>query len=256
VSLCWRSSKMRESGTRTIPTLALLAGGLATRLRPITATIPKSMVTVAGKPFIAHQLRVLAREGVNDVVICSGHLGEQIMEFVGDGAKYGCRVRFSPDGDHPLGTGGALRRALPLLGDHFMVMYGDSYLDTNFRRVSEAFDTIGLPALMTVFRNEGRFDASNVEFAGGRIVRYDKVNRTPAMRFIDYGLSLLKANIVEEQPPNVAFDLADLYCGLADRQMLAGYEVHERFYEIGSPDGLAETDAQLRGLAAVALKSK
>jgi NDP-sugar pyrophosphorylase family protein len=209
------------------------------------------MVTVAGEPFIVHQLRLLAREGVNDVVICSGHLGEQIMEFVGDGTDYGCRVRFSPDGENPLGTGGALRRALPLLRDHFMVMYGDSYLDTNFWRVGEAFQSSGLPALMTIFRNEGRFDVSNVEFADGRIVRYDKVNRTPAMQFIDYGLSVVKANVLEEQPPNVAFDLADLYCGLADRQMLAGYEVHERFYEIGSPEGLAETDAHLRGLAAV-----
>jgi NDP-sugar pyrophosphorylase family protein len=253
---CLRSSKMRESGPKAIPTLALLAGGLATRLRPITAKIPKSMVRVAGKPFIEHQLRVLVREGVNDIVICAGHLDEQIMEFVGDGAKYGCRVRFSSDGDRPLGTGGALRRALPLLGDHFMVMYGDSYLDTDFRCVSEAFRSTGLPALMTVFRNEGRFDASNVEFAAGRIIRYDKIDRTPTMQFIDYGLTVLRATILEAQPQNVAFDLADLYSDLAVRQMLAGYEVLQRFYEIGSPGGLAETDSHLRSLARADLKSK
>src|ERR1700688_3948084 len=237
---------MSASAAKRMPPLALLAGGLATRLRPITETIPKSMVTVAGEPFVAHQLRLLVREGIAEVVVCSGHLGEQIEAFVADGARFGCRVRYSRDGDLPLGTGAALRRALPMLGESFMAMYGDSYLDTSFRAVYEAFRRSGLPALMTVFRNEGLWDTSNVEFADGAIRRYDKVNRTPAMRHIDYGLGVFKADIVRARPADMPFDLAELYGDLVRRGLLAGYEVCERFYEIGSPSGLAETEAFVR----------
>jgi len=235
-----------SADSELMPPLALLAGGLATRLRPITDTIPKSMVQVAGEPFICHQLRLLAREGVSDVVVCTGYLGEQIEAYVGDGSRFACRVRYSADGDRPLGTGGALRRALPLLGERFLVMYGDSYLNTRFRSVYEALCSCGLPALMTVFRNEGRWDSSNVEFADGIVRRYDKLNRTPAMHYIDYGLGVLDAGVVRVWPEGTAFDLAELYGGLAGRGTLAGYEIRERFYEIGSPAGLAETDAFIR----------
>jgi NDP-sugar pyrophosphorylase family protein len=237
--------------TESLPSLALLAGGLATRLLPLTETIPKSMILVAGEPFIAHQLRLLAREGVTDVVICSGYLGEQIEAFVSDGGKFGCRVRFSPDGDKPLGTGGALRRALPMLGECFMVMYGDSYLDTRFRLAYKAFRRSALPALMTVFRNEHRWDTSNVEFVDGRILRYDKLCQSPAMLHIDYGLGILSADVVRARPLETAFDLADLYHELVKRRLLAGYEVRERFYEIGSRAGLAETELMLRRVSAV-----
>ncbi len=234
---------MSGSAAEAMPPLALLAGGLATRLRPITATIPKSMVQVAGAPFIAHQLRLLVREGITDVVVCSGHLGEQIESFAGDGAQFGCRIRYSRDGDVPLGTGGALRRALPLLSERFMVMYGDSYLDTSLRAVYAAFRRSGLPALMTLFRNEDRLEPSNVEFADGVIRCYDKVNRTAAMRHIDYGLGVFQAGVVSAQPADTHFDLAELYGDLARRGLLAGYEVRDRFYEIGSPAGLADTEA-------------
>jgi NDP-sugar pyrophosphorylase family protein len=239
-----------SADSKLMPPLALLAGGLATRLRPITETIPKSMVQVAGEPFISHQLRLLAREGVSDVVICTGYLGEQIEEYIGDGSRFACRVRYSADGDRPLGTGGALRRALPSLGERFLVMYGDSYLNTRFRSVYEAFCSCGLPALMTVFRNEGRRESNNVEFADGIVRRYDKLHRTPAMPYIDYGLGVLDAGVVRVCPEGTAFDLAELYGGLAGRVMLAGYEIRERFYEIGSPAGLAETDAFIRRVSA------
>jgi len=209
------------------------------------------MVLVAGEPFIAHQLRLLVREGIMEVVICSGYFGEQIEAFVGDGAKFGCRVRFSPDGDKPLGTGGALRRALPLLGECFMVMYGDSYLDTRFRPVYGAFRRSKLPSLMTVFRNKDRWDTSNVEFVEGRIMGYDKLHRSPAMLHIDYGLGILSADVVRARPLEAAFDLADLYHELVKRRLLAGYEVRERFYEIGSRAGLAETELMLRRVSAV-----
>jgi len=228
------------------PSLALLAGGLATRLRPRTLTIPKSLIEVMGEPFIAHQLRLLARQEITDIVICAGHLGEKIEAYVADGAAFGCRVQFSFDGERLLGTGGALRRALPLLSDHFFVMYGDSYLPTPFVPVLRAFERARLPALMTVFGNYGRWDTSNVEFVDGVIRRYDKVDRTPAMLHIDYGLAVIDAGAVRAWTADEAFDLADLYRDLAQRRCLAGFEVHDRFYEIGSPAGLAETDAFLR----------
>lgn len=230
-----------------LPPVALLCGGLATRLRPITEKIPKSLVEVAGEPFIAHQLRLLACQGIAEVVICAGHLGEQIADFVGDGARFGCSVRYSWDGEALLGTGGALHRALPLLGERFFVMYGDSYLPTRFRPVWDAFRRARLPALMTVFRNEGRWDASNVEFefARGTIRRYDKVERSAAMHHIDYGLGALEAAILAGRSANTPFDLAELYRDLCRERRLAGYEVAERFYEIGSPAGLGETSAFL-----------
>jgi NDP-sugar pyrophosphorylase family protein len=204
------------------------------------------MVLVAGKPFIAHQLRLVARQNITDVVVCTGHLGDQIESYVGDGSKFGVRVRYSADGARPLGTGGALRRALPMLAERFMVMYGDSYLNTSFRSVYAAFRASGRPALMTVYRNVNQIEQSNVEFANGVIRNYDKVHHTEAMLHIDYGLGVLDASVLSARPTDVAFDLADLYQELARRDLLAGYEVSERFYEIGSPAGLAETDALLR----------
>ena len=158
--------------------VALLAGGVASRLRPITATVPKALVEVAGQPFIVHQLKLLHREGVQRVVLCVGHLGEQIEAYIGDGRRFGLRVAYSLDGDVLMGTGGALRRALPLLGEAFFVLYGDSYLDVAMPPIELAFHRQNLPALMTVFRNEGRWDTSNVLFDGSRVIRYDK--RTPS----------------------------------------------------------------------------
>jgi NDP-sugar pyrophosphorylase family protein len=204
------------------------------------------MVHVAGKPFIAHQLRLVARQNITDVVVCTGHLGDQIESYVGDGSKFGVRVRYSADGARPLGTGGALRRALPMLAERFMVMYGDSYLNTSFRSVYAAFRASGRPALMTVYRNVNQIEQSNVEFANGVIRNYDKIHHTEAMLHIDYGLGVLDTSVLSARPTDVAFDLADLYQELARRDLLAGYEVSERFYEIGSPAGLAETDALLR----------
>lgn len=228
----------------TLPPLALLAGGLATRLLPVTAAIPKSMVEVAGEPFIAHQLRLLSNAGVSNVVICNGHLGEQIEAFVGNGRRFGCQVRYSRDAENPLGTGGAVKQAIALLGRQFMVMYGDSYLNAPFRAIHQRFCSSGLPALITIYRNDNRWDKSNTEAADGAIRRYSKVHRTSSMLHIDYGLAIFDARVFEAWPSEV-FDLADLYSYLADAHSLAAYEVHERFYEIGSPEGLAETNAML-----------
>lgn len=235
-----------------MPTLALLAGGLATRLRPRTLQVPKAMIEVAGEPFIAHQLRLLRREGVWRVVLCVGYLGEQIEAFVKGGAEYGIAVDYSYDGPHLLGTGGALRKALPKLGKEFLVMYGDSWLDTNFPPIVEAFRNSGRPALMTVFRNDGRWDLSNVWYEDGSIRRYDKRERLPQMRHIDWGLTVLKADLLLQQPADIGFDLADVYSELSRRGELAGYEVTTRFYEIGSIEGLRETEALLREQSAAA----
>jgi len=225
--------------------VAILAGGLATRLRPVTQSIPKSMVEVAGEPFVAHQLRQLRREGVERVVFCIGHLGEQIKDFVGSGERFGLSVAYSFDGDELLGTGGALKRALRELGPAFFVLYGDSYLDVRYALVEQAFLRSSRPALMTVYRNEGKWDASNVHFVDGRLVRYSKVDRSPEMIHVDYGLGILKAEVFDDWTAG-KFDLAEIYMALADRGELAGYEVSQRFYEIGSPSGLEETAAYLR----------
>ena len=225
--------------------VAILAGGLATRLRPITETIPKSLVPVAGEPFLAHQLRLLHDRGLRRAVLCVGHLGERIEADFGDGSDYGMALRYSFDGPRLLGTGGALRQALPLLGERFLVLYGDSYLPIDYAAAVAAFQRSGRPALMTVFNNEGRWDTSNVFFADGTIRTYHKHNRTDEMRHIDYGLGILRADVLAIQPADMPFDLADVYTHLVARGELAGHEVRERFYEVGSHAGLAELDELL-----------
>lgn len=230
----------------TLPPVAILAGGLATRMRPQSETIAKSMLEVAGEPFIAHQLRLLAREGIGQVVLCLGHLGRQVEDFVGDGSRFGLNVATCYDGPELLGTGGALRRAAPLLGDIFFITYGDSYLEVPMAEVWRCFRSSGLPALMTVFRNEGRWDTSNTVYDGGRIAYYSKTDRRPDMAYIDFGLGLISAELLQAWDAGQRFDLADLYSNLAVAGRLAGWESPRRFYEIGTPAGLAETDRHLR----------
>lgn len=222
-------------------TAALLAGGLATRLRPVTGKIPKSLVDVNGEPFVAHQLRLLQSNGIRRVVLCVGFLGELIRERIADGSEYGVNVEYSFDGETLLGTAGALKRALPLLGDSFFVLYGDSYLVCDYAAVARGFASSGQLALMTVYRNEGKWDTSNVEFEDGRILAYSKKNRTPRMKYIDYGLGVFSAKAMEIVPAGETYDLAELYGKILEKGQLAGMEIHQRFYEIGSPSGLEET---------------
>jgi NDP-sugar pyrophosphorylase family protein len=231
-----------------LPTIGVLSGGLATRLRPITETVPKSMVLVGGEPFVAHQLRMLAGQGFQQAVLLCGFLGEQIEAFVGDGARFGLEVRYSFDGEVLRGTGGAIRKALPVLGERFMVIYGDSWCPTQYRPIWEAFVASGKPGLMTVFENNNRWDKSNVEFENGAILRYDKRESTPAMRFIDYGIGAFAASVFAAREKDAVFDLATVQLGLVGRGQLAGFQVHERFYEIGSHAGLQETDTLMRAM--------
>lgn len=220
--------------------VAILAGGLATRLHPVTQTIPKALVDVAGQPFILRQLDYLKRQGVARVVLCIGYLGEQIQAVVGDGSSRGISVSYSQDWPKLMGTGGALRRALPLLDSQFLVLYGDSYLPVDFARVEQAFLDSGKPALMTVQRNADQWDKSNVLFLNDVLVEYNKRAPKPEMRHIDYGLGAISSQILAKQNALEPFDLADIYHGLSLSGDLVGYEVYERFYEIGSHEGLAE----------------
>lgn len=220
--------------------VAILAGGLATRLRPVTDTIPKALVEINGEPFLAHQLRLLRRSGLERVVLCVGYRSDQVRDFAGDGRAFGLQVEYSSDGPKLLGTAGAIRRALPLLGESFFVLYGDSYLPCDYVAVERRFRASGDPALMTVHENEGRWDSSNIEFVGGRILAYDKTNRTPEMRYIDYGLGAFRREAFDEVPEDRPSDLAAVYQKLLHRGELAAYEMPTRFYEIGSPEGIRE----------------
>ncbi len=221
--------------------VALLAGGLATRLRPVTERIPKSLVDVNGEPFIAHQLKLLASNGISHVVVCAGFLGGMICDEIGNGRQFGVQVEYSFDGDQLLGTAGAVKNALRLLGESFFVLYGDSYLVCDYAGVEGKFWASGKLALMTVYRNEGKWDTSNVEFENGRILAYSKKSRTPRMHYIDYGLGVFSSRAFAELSPGESHDLAELYGKMLEQGQLAGMEVHQRFYEIGSPSGLEET---------------
>ena len=226
--------------------VAILAGGLATRLRPATDKIPKALMRVAGEPFLVHQLRLLHSKRFRNIVLCVGYLGDIIEATIGDGKRLGLQIDYSSDGPTLLGTGGALKHAISKLGKQFLVLYGDSYMPVDYAAVVEAFVRSEKPALMTVFENEGRWDASNVWFETEEIFRYDKKNRTSVMRHIDYGISVLTAGVIAGFPDNVPFDLADLYSRLVSEKQMAAYEVKQRFYDIGSAECLAELDALLR----------
>ena len=218
---------------------------MATRLRPITEKIPKLLVEVAGEPFFSHQLRLLRKSGLDRVVLCVGYLGEQIVERYGDGAAWGVQIEYSFDGPTLLGTGGALIRALPKLGDAFYVLYGDSYLPMDYRAAGDHFLRSGKLGLMTVFENHERYDSSNVQFEGGEIKVYDKRQKTPQMHHIDYGLGIFRPAAFDPFPRDAVVDLADVQRALVAPGELAGFEVPQRFYEIGSPTGLAELDRLL-----------
>lgn len=226
--------------------VAILAGGLATRLRPITEKIPKALVEVAGSPFITWQLKQLRAEGVNEVVLCTGYLGGMIEDVVGDGRSFGLKVFYSHDGETLLGTGGALKKASPMLGKAFFVLYGDSYLPINFQDVERAYVKSGKSGLMTVLANQNQWDKSNVLFENGLLREYNKRAPRPEMHHIDYGLGVLKTDCLESNIEDQPWDLADLYHALSLKGDLQGYEVYNRFYEIGSHTGLAETEFYLQ----------
>jgi N-acetyl-alpha-D-muramate 1-phosphate uridylyltransferase len=224
----------------------VLAGGLATRLGERTQRLPKALIPIAGRPFLAWQLEVLARSGFRDVLLCLGHFGDQIREFLGDGAAFGITVAYSEDGPTLLGTGGALRRALDLLEPSFLVTYGDSYLPFDYaaplRDLEAHAEALGT---MTVFQNDGAWDQSNSAVKGDQVVRYEKGGRDPSLRFIDYGALALRRSVIAEREAGRAWSLESIQNELASSGKLRAYEARERFYEIGSETGICDLEAKL-----------
>jgi NDP-sugar pyrophosphorylase family protein len=224
----------------------IVAGGMATRLLPITKKIPKSLIKINGSPFIYHQMDYLKQQGVKEVVICIGFLGELIMHVIGTGSKWGIKVTYSSDGASVLGTGGAIKKALPYLGEHFFLLYGDSYLPIDYSIIEKAYFNSKKKAIMTVFKNSNRWDKSNVIFHKGKLIKYDKHNHSIKMKHIDYGLSILNKKIFVTYKKKENFDLSEIYIDLSNNNELAGFEIYNRFYEIGSHEGIEEFQDYLK----------
>ncbi|MBI5401955.1 MAG: NTP transferase domain-containing protein [Ignavibacteriae bacterium] len=226
--------------------IIILAGGLATRLYPVTHTIAKSMIKIAGKPFIAYQLELLKSKGLDNVIICAGKHGEQIQEFIKNGEEYGLEVKYSFDGKILLGTGGAIKKALNFIENEFFIMYGDSYLDIDFQAIFKYFQSYNKLGLMTVHKNDNLWDKSNVIFKDGKLLKYNKKEYSPEMNYIDYGLGVLNKKSFDFFQNQNNFDLSELYMKLLEKEELIGYEVFDRFYEIGSFEGIKETEIFLK----------
>jgi MurNAc alpha-1-phosphate uridylyltransferase len=220
--------------------VAILAGGLATRLRPLTHTIPKSMVMIQGKPFLEYQLDFLKKGGIDDIILCVGHLKEQIESYFGDGSQFGVTIQYSKEEGPLLGTGGALRNARDLLDDTFFVMYGDSYLFLDFKDIWRYFHRFDKSGLMVVYKNEDKYDTSNVSIDGIYVKKYSKTEQTPDMVYIDYGVSILRKKVLESVPVNEYYSLETIFSSLLAQKELLSFPVKQRFYEIGSKEGLAE----------------
>lgn len=229
-----------------MPPIAILCGGLGSRLKPLTEVLPKSLVEVCGKPFIFHQLNLIRKNGIRNVVICAGHQGVQILNYVGDGSRFGLNVSYSFDGEALLGTGGAIKKALHLLGDEFMVIYGDSYLDVPFAPIVNRFRSGNALALMTAYRGSGTNVENNIDIENGLVVGYckSKINGLD-LRYIDYGLSIFTSKAFSFLPDEMVFDLGKLASILISNRSVLGYEVNQRFYEIGSFEGLKQTERLL-----------
>lgn len=227
--------------------VAILAGGLATRLKGLTRNQPKSMVKVRGRPFLEYQLELLQREGVKNIILCLGHMGEQIKRHFGDGGKYKVNIRYSVE-DKPLGTAGALKQAEGLLGDVFFTMYGDSYLFLDFSLVMSYFESQDKLALMTVYKNYNRYGKSNTAVKGNLVKKFNQRERTEDMVYIEYGANIFRKEALGLIPENQSYSLDDLFPKLIERRELLAFEVKERFYEIGSPQGLKEFEEYIRGM--------
>jgi NDP-sugar pyrophosphorylase family protein len=229
-------------------TIVILAGGLATRLRPLTETIPKSLIEINGIPFVFHQLNLLKSKGIKNVIFCTGYLGESIKEAIGNGNSLGMNINYINDGESLLGTGGAIKQALPLLEESFFITYGDSYLDCDYLELKRVFEKNKFSAIMSIYKNNNLWDKSNVEFNSdqSKIVAYSKLNKTKAMNYIDFGLSVVNKSIFNDFYNTGIFDLAELFERMSHNGILGGFEVKQRFYEIGSIQGIEELNQHLK----------
>lgn len=226
--------------------VVIIAGGLATRLYPVTRTIPKSLIHLNGIPFISHQLSLLREKGIYNVLLCAGQFGDQIKEYVRDGSAWGLEVRFSFDGEILLGTGGAVRNALSMLPESFFILYGDSYLDIDYEAVEREYYARDLPLLMTVYHNNNAYDSSNIAMKDEKILTYDKTCRNSSLKYIDYGLMVIRKELFSLYPAVTAFDLSTTLSATVDSGLASGYLVTKRFYEIGSPQGIQEAEEYIR----------
>jgi hypothetical protein len=229
--------------------IVILAGGLATRLRPITEKIPKSLIEINGEPFVYHQLELLEKKGFKNIHFCLGFLGEQVEKVVKE-SEYFKRlsISFSYDGNTLLGTGGTIRKIINQLPEYFFVTYGDSYLDIDFNDIQEIFESKkqNYNSLMTVYKNKDLFDTSNVIFENGLIELYSKLRKNSRMAHIDYGIGILSNKSMDIYDNNIIFDLGELYENLSLKRELYGYEVFLRFYEIGSLQGIEDLSNYLK----------
>jgi NDP-sugar pyrophosphorylase family protein len=220
--------------------MAILAGGLGTRQRPLTSEVPKALIPIGGKPFLHHQIELLKRQGIRDIVLCVGHLAEQVQDYFGDGRWLGVRIKYSEEKGSLLGTAGAIKKAEPLLGDDFFLMYGDSYLMIDYQEIMRYFRRFHRLGLMVVWKNLDRLERSNVSTKGNLVTAYNKDQKSSDMVYINYGLSVLRKEALAFIPPGRPFSQEEFYQILIDRWELLAFEVGQRFYEIGSPRGLEE----------------
>jgi NDP-sugar pyrophosphorylase family protein len=220
--------------------MVILAGGLGTRLRPLTSEVPKALIPIGGKPFLHHQIDLLKRRGIRDIVLCVGHLAEQVQGYFGDGRWLGVRIKYSEEKGPLLGTAGAIMKAEPLLGDDFFLMYGDSYLMIDYQEIMRYFRRFHRLGLMVVWKNLDRLERSNVSVEANLVTAYNKDHKSPDMAYINYGLSVLRKEALLLIPPGRPFSQEEFYQILIDRGELLAFEVEQRFYEIGSPKGLEE----------------
>jgi NDP-sugar pyrophosphorylase family protein len=219
--------------------IVILAGGMATRLGELTRSQPKAMLVIQGRPFVEYQIELLRKQGIRDIVMCIGHLGERIERYLGNGGKYGVDIRYSRE-DVPLGTGGAVKKAEAMLNREFFTMYGDSYLLLDLSSVYSYFQTKNKLALMTVYQNYDSYDISNTAVSDCLVTGYDKKEKTEDMVYIDYGVHVFRKETLELIPENCYYPMEDLFPILISRKQLLAYEVNERFYEIGSLQGLQD----------------
>jgi len=220
--------------------VVILAGGLGTRLRPVTEETPKSLIEIQGKPFLEYQLEFLKEGGVGDIILCIGYLGQKIEKYFGDGRRFGVNLRYSYEKEQLLGTAGALKNAEWLLDDMFFTMYGDSYLFLDFADVLSYFQSLKKLALMTVYQNQDKYERSNTVVKGNLVKNYSKKERTKGMVYIEYGANIFKKEVFKLVPEKQPYFLEDLFPRLIEQKELLAYEVNERFYQIGSPEGLEE----------------
>lgn len=220
--------------------IVILCGGKATRLYPLTKKIPKSMIRFEGKPFLEQQLDLLKKNRIFDVVLCVGYKAEQIKKYFGDGKNFGVEIKYSSDKKRLLGTGGALKKAENLLEDSFLVMWGDSYLPFNFQKAIKFFKKSNKPGMMIVFKNLNKYEPSNVEVKNNLVKSYSKKRKTKKMKYIDYGISIYRKEVLKHLPKNQICDLTKLQQALIKKRQLLAYPAEKRFYQIGSPDGLEE----------------